>query len=58
MKDKGYESIIYYAYHPAAIAICRQRGYREAYGIEEVGPKGEVETSYVFYLPLKKKLKR
>lgn len=54
IRNRGYDSIIYYAYHPAAIAICRQRGYKEAYGIEETEPRGEVETCYVFYLPLKR----
>jgi len=57
IRNRGYESIIYYAYHPAAIAICRQRGYQEAYGIEETGLRGEVEMCYVFYLSLKKNLK-
>ena len=57
MRDKGYESIIYYAYNPAAIAICRKRGYKEAYGIEETGPDGETQTAYVFHLSLKKNLK-
>jgi len=52
MKTTGYDSIIYYAFHPAAITICRRRGYKEAYGIEEAGPFGEKETCYVFYLPI------
>jgi GNAT superfamily N-acetyltransferase len=56
MRNNGYDKIIYYAYHPAAIAICRQRGCNEAYGIEETGPKGEVEKCYVFYLSLKNNL--
>lgn len=41
----GFHSIVYYAFHPAAIAICRQRGYKEDY------LTGEAE--YVFYLPLR-----
>ena len=57
IRDRGYNSIIYYVYHPAAVTICRQRGYQEVYGIEETGPKGEIETCYVFYLSLKKNLK-
>ena len=56
MRNNSYDRIIYYAYHPAAIAICRQRGYNEAHGIEETGPKGEVEKCYVFYLSLKNNL--
>jgi len=55
MRDKGYDSIIYYAYHPAAIAICRKHGYKEEYGIEETGPDGETQMACVFYLPLKEK---
>lgn len=54
MRNKGHESIIYYAFDPAAVGICRQRGYREAYGVEEAGPYGEIETVSVFYLQLRK----
>ena len=53
MRNKGYESIIYYAYHSAAIAICRQREY-QAYGIEETGPDEETQIAYVFHLSLKR----
>jgi GNAT superfamily N-acetyltransferase len=47
IKSKGYDTIIFYAHHPAAIAICRKRGYKEDYleGIKE----------YIFHIPLKKK---
>lgn len=48
--DRGYDSIIYYTDDPAAIAICRQRGYRETYGVEVEG-----RTYYVFCLSLKTK---
>jgi GNAT superfamily N-acetyltransferase len=51
---KGYDAIVYYAFDPAAVAICRKRGYREAYGLKEAGPYGNIETMYVFYLRLKK----
>jgi len=54
MRNKGHDSIIYYAFDPAAVAICRQRGYKEAYGLKEAGPYGEIETMYVFYLQLRK----
>jgi len=54
IRDKGYDSLVFYAFHPAAIAICRQRGYKEAYGINEAGPYGEPETCYVFFLRLRK----
>ena len=52
IEKKGYDSIVYYAFDPAAVAICRKRGYKEAYGIEEAGPYGEIETMYAFYLRL------
>lgn len=29
IRKKGYDSIVYYADHPAAIAICRKRGWNE-----------------------------
>jgi GNAT superfamily N-acetyltransferase len=47
LKNKGYDSIVYYANHPAAIAICRQRGCKEGYLTRE--------AEYVFYRSLKKK---
>jgi GNAT superfamily N-acetyltransferase len=31
LRRNGYESIIYYADHPAAVAICRKKGYKEGY---------------------------
>ncbi len=44
IRRKGYDSFVYYADHPAALAICRERGCKEDYlkGIRE----------YVFYCPL------
>jgi GNAT superfamily N-acetyltransferase len=42
---KGYDSFVYYADHPAALAICRKRGYKEDY----LKSEGE----YVFYIQLK-----
>lgn len=45
MKRKGYSDIIY-ADNPAALAICRKRGYKEGEYLE--GAK-----EYVFYLSLK-----
>lgn len=54
IRNKGYNSIIYYAYHPAAIAICRERGYKEASGLKAKGLKGKLETMYIFCLSLKK----
>ena len=44
IRRNGYDSFVYYADHPAALAICRKRGYKEDYvkGIRE----------FVFYCPL------
>jgi GNAT superfamily N-acetyltransferase len=44
--EKGYDSIVYYADHPAALAICRKRGYKEDY----LKSEGE----YVFCLSLRR----
>jgi GNAT superfamily N-acetyltransferase len=43
---KGYDSLVYYADHPAALAICRKKGYKEDYL--------ESENYHVFYIQLKK----
>lgn len=50
MQKKGYEDIIYYVYHPAAIAICRDRKYREACCLEMEGLEGNLETTHVFHI--------
>ncbi len=42
VKKKGFGSIVYYADHPAALAICRKRGWKEDF-LEE-------ENWYVFCL--------
>ena len=47
--NKGYKSIIYYTDNPAAIALCRQRGYKEVYGV-----KVEERTFNVFCLSLER----
>jgi GNAT superfamily N-acetyltransferase len=47
LKKRGFSSIAYYADHPAAIAICRARGYKEAFM--------EKEKWHVFYLSLRQK---
>jgi GNAT superfamily N-acetyltransferase len=46
IRGKGYDSFVYYADHPAALAICRKRGYAEDYL--------ESEDYHVFYIQLKK----
>jgi GNAT superfamily N-acetyltransferase len=32
---KGFQNIVYYADHPAALTICRRQGYKEAFYEEE-----------------------
>lgn len=49
MRRKGYDRIVFYANHLAALAICRKREYREGGSIYIDGI-----AEYVFYLPLKK----
>jgi len=49
MRDKGYDRVVFYANHQAALAICRGRGYREGGSVNIEGT-----AEYVFYLPLKK----
>lgn len=49
----GYSHMIYYAYDPTAIAICRRRGYEEAYGVEAAG-----RICWVFCLSLKNQNER
>ncbi|MHA2202845.1 MAG: GNAT family N-acetyltransferase [Candidatus Hodarchaeales archaeon] len=29
--EKGFKNVVYYSDHPAALAICRNRGYKEAF---------------------------
>ena len=48
VKRKGFNAIVYYADHPAAMFICRKRGYREHYGLELDGITGEGITCYTF----------
>lgn len=47
MRGKGYSDLIFYAEHPAAVAICRKRGYDEGGYL-----KGLKE--YVFHLSLRR----
>ncbi|MGD8545946.1 MAG: GNAT family N-acetyltransferase [Candidatus Bathyarchaeota archaeon] len=44
IRGKGFSSFVYYADHPAALAICRQRGYKEDYE--------KSSREFVFYCPL------
>ncbi len=45
---RGHRTIVYYADDSAALAICRERGYKEAYGVMAGG-----RPVYVFCLSLK-----
>ena len=44
IRRKGYDSFVYYADHPSALAICRKRGYKEDYW--------KSEGEYVFSIQL------
>jgi GNAT superfamily N-acetyltransferase len=46
MKGKGYSDIVFYAHHPAAVAICRKHGYKEGGYLKEL-------NEHVFHLSLK-----
>lgn len=46
MSRRSYDSIVYYADHPAALAICRKREYKEDY-VKQIG-------EYVFHIPVKR----
>jgi GNAT superfamily N-acetyltransferase len=35
IRKKGYDSIVYYADHPAAIAICQRRGWKEGFLVKK-----------------------
>jgi GNAT superfamily N-acetyltransferase len=54
MRRKGYDSLVYYAFDPAAVTICRKHGYKEAYDLKGAGSYGKIETMYVFYMRLRK----
>jgi GNAT superfamily N-acetyltransferase len=58
IKNQGYDSIIYYADHPAAVTICRKRGYEEEYGLKVREPSGDIRTYYVFCHLLKNMTER
>ncbi len=45
--ERGFHHIIHYAFDPAAVAICRKRGYREEFGVLSGG-----RMSYVLCLDL------
>ncbi len=41
-KERGFRHIVHYAFDPAAVAICRHRGYRDAFGVMSGGKKSHV----------------
>jgi GNAT superfamily N-acetyltransferase len=47
--EKGHDAIVYYAFDDAAAAICRRRGYKEAWGQRKLE-----EEHAGFYLDLRK----
>lgn len=52
MRGKQQTEIAYYAYHPAALTICRSRGYREGGPLQQPGFEGKIEATYVFRISL------
>lgn len=47
LKSQCYDDVVFYAHHPAALAICHGRGYKEGGYLKQLG-------EYVFSLSLKK----
>jgi GNAT superfamily N-acetyltransferase len=41
-RERGFRHIVYYAFDPAALAICRRRGYRDKFGVVSGGVKSHV----------------
>jgi len=52
MRSKQYNEIAYYAYNPAALAICRRRGFKEECCITQPGFEGNIERMSVFRISL------
>ncbi|MFX0168636.1 MAG: GNAT family N-acetyltransferase [Candidatus Hodarchaeota archaeon] len=52
MRQKEHYEIAYYAYHPAALNICRSRGYREECCLQSPGFEGTIVTQYLFRISL------
>ncbi|MFH1180764.1 MAG: GNAT family N-acetyltransferase [Candidatus Bathyarchaeota archaeon] len=47
VKEMGYDAVVYYADHPAAMSICLRRGYSQSFGVELDGITGERARYYV-----------
>ncbi len=52
MRTKQHNEIVYYAYNPAALALCRNRGYQEICCLHQPGFEGTMETTYLFRITL------
>ena len=50
---RGHDTIVYYTDNPSALAICRRRGYREAYGVELDGIDPQGDAYYILVLDLR-----
>jgi hypothetical protein len=52
ISDRGYEWVVHHAFDQAVLAICRSRGYKEAYGVKLGEPTNK--TCWVLCLSLKR----
>jgi len=52
MRGKQQTEITYYAYNPAALAICRKRGYKLGGYMYMSGFEGKIEKTYVIRISL------
>ena len=52
MRSRQHLDIAFYAYNPAALAICRSRGYQEECCLTDAGFEGKVETMSVFRISI------
>ncbi|MHA2357555.1 MAG: GNAT family N-acetyltransferase [Candidatus Heimdallarchaeaceae archaeon] len=52
IRNRGYRSIVFYAYNEAAISLCKKRGYQGVFGYENEGVEGRMETMYIFHIAL------
>jgi GNAT superfamily N-acetyltransferase len=52
MRGKHKTEIAYYAYNPAALAICRKRGYKLGCCLHQPGFEGTIEKTYVIRISL------
>jgi GNAT superfamily N-acetyltransferase len=50
MIKNNYKDVIFYAYNPAALSICRSRRYKEIKGFISSGINGKLEEMSIFYI--------